>query len=84
MLFVVVARALGSLVVLSILVSTVTLLLPTGTLAPHYHLNKATSTTYALSGGRCTSGFYCGFAFVDASGVFSWSSWNAGAALSFK
>jgi hypothetical protein len=87
MLFVVVARALSLIVVSLMLFSTVSIVLPTGTLAPPYHLNlvyKATSTTYVYRGGTCSNGFACGFAYVHLYFSFSNASWGYGAALSFK
>ena len=45
---------------------------------------KATNTTYAIRGGRCSYSFYCGFACVYLSYASGASAWAHGAALSFK
>ena len=84
MLFVVVSVLVVFIVVFSLL-STAVALVPTGTMAPPYHLNKATSTTYyAIHGGYCSYGFYCGVFSIVLSASFSWTNWGDGAALSFK
>ena len=82
MLFVVVTVImLYSIVVLSLLVWALRFLLSPGPLAPPYHLNKATNTTYAR---RCGNGLDCGFYCVLLSSSSSAAYWDLGAALSFK
>ena len=58
-----------------------------------YHLNHCfycdyfyqnSGTRYAFRGGRCNSGFYCGFAFISLDLLFYGAYWYIGAALSFK
>jgi hypothetical protein len=49
-----------------------------------YHLNKATSTTYARRGGASGNSFGCGFVFADLSNTFGAANWHFGAAISFK
>ena len=88
MLFVVVTRTLGSIVERFVLLRRIPGLIPAGTVAPPYHLNliyKATSTSYyAIHGGYCSYGFYCGVFSIVLSAAASWTNWGDGAALSFK
>ena len=84
MLFVVVPVVMALFVVSFTLTSVLRFLLHAGTLAPPYHLNKTTSTTYAVRGGACSDGFVCGFAFVNLGGLSGAAVWGRGAALSFK
>ena len=85
MLLVVVAVLVVFIVVSLLLMHLVRFLGPAGTLAPPYHLNKATSTAYyAIHGGYCSYGFYCGVFSIVLSASFSWTNWGDGAALSFK
>jgi hypothetical protein len=74
-----------SIVVSFVFTYIITLVMQVGTLAPPYHLNKATSTSYyAIHGGYCSYGFYCGVFSIVLSAAFSWTNWGDGAALSFK
>jgi len=93
MLFVVVSRAIASIVVLPLFASTAALVLPPGTLAPPYHLNRSfycdyfgqsSGAHYVRRGGRCTNGFNCGFTYISLGDGFGTANWYTGAALSFK
>jgi hypothetical protein len=84
MLFMVAAVVLNSIVVSLVFALVLHFLGPTGVLAPPYHLNKATSTTYAFRGGFSNIGLACGVFYVHLSVSFSNTGWYRGAALSFK
>jgi len=93
MLFVVVARAMGPVVVLFVSIYTTTLVMPSGMLAPPYHLNQSFycdyfyqsgGTNYTFRGGASSGGFYCGVFYVGLHRSSGYASWSIGAALSFK
>ena len=84
MLFVVVAHTLDFIVAFSVFISVLHYLVPAGTLAPPYHLNKATSTAYVVRGGSCSIGLDCGFTYVYLGNGSGTVHWGRGAALSFK
>jgi len=84
---------MASIVVLSLLISTTALVIPTGSMAPPYHLNQSfycdyfyqsSSDHYAIHGDKCDDGLRCGVFSASLNDYSGRNRWYIGAAISFK